>query len=104
MQDVSSLMHAKLEGNCVAFCGDESALNGEVANAFGSLVQYAPLSMTDLFERVTGKPVDQAVREDGRDSVAVTEAAILEELAMTVRCAEGYHCIARKMLACCVQA
>ncbi|GLJ12419.1 hypothetical protein SUGI_0190630 [Cryptomeria japonica] len=78
---------ALLKGTSVYLVGDSSEINWAVARELAVSLEYTPLQTGLLLEQATEKSIDNLLIDEGEDSVAEAEAAILESINIHVRLA-----------------
>ena len=82
-------MEQRLESLSVVFLGDDTTLNNAVAAKFAESVGYSFITTQSVVEKFNGLPFAEVESSEGRDVVAATEVAIVEELSTMVRCSIG---------------
>lgn len=60
-------------------------LNREVAQKFAEVAGYAHLDTASIIEECIGKPILEVEQEEGRDTVVVAEASVIEQTALQLR-------------------
>lgn len=69
------------QANCCGFAD----LNREVAQKFSEVAGYAYLDTASIIEECVGKSALEVEQEEGRDTVVVAEASVIEQTALQLR-------------------